>query len=86
MKSFCYARLRAKETSMIDQIEKHTSAHSDRLPRPPRRPVHPDENFYEDEEQLAAALAAALPEGIGNQPRPVIDPAAFETLYAWFLS
>lgn len=71
---------------MINQREKHTSALFNPVLHLPKRLVHPDENFYEDEEHLAAALAAPLPEDTGNQPEPAIDPASFEALYAWFLS
>jgi len=71
---------------MIDQLEKHTGAIFDLLPLPRERPAHPDESFYEDEEQLADELAAALPEELENQPQPEIDPDEFDELYTWFLA
>jgi hypothetical protein len=71
---------------MIDQLEKHTSAIFDPSPLPPDNPTLPDENFYEDERQLAEDLAAPFPEKLENQPQPDIDPEAFDELYAWFLT
>ncbi|MGW8251803.1 MAG: hypothetical protein ACWGO1_14260 [Anaerolineales bacterium] len=47
---------------------------------------HPDENFYHDEEQLAAELAAPLPESLTPQPLPEVDPDEFEKIYRWYLS
>jgi hypothetical protein len=49
-------------------------------------PQRLDENFYEDEEQLAAELAAPLPGWLADQPLPEIDPDEFERLYTWFLA
>lgn len=45
-----------------------------------------DENFYEDEEQFSAELAALLPDSLVPQPLPEADPHEFEKLYIWFLS
>jgi hypothetical protein len=71
---------------MIDQLQRNVSTNFDLLPLIPETPAHPDENFYEDEEQLAADLAASLPDDLENQPQPDIDPEAFDELYAWFLT
>ena len=45
-----------------------------------------DENFYQDEGQLAAELATPLPKGLLGQPLPEIDSYEFEKLYDWYLS
>ena len=47
---------------------------------------HPDENFYPDEEQVAAELAVPLPGGLAPQPLPDVAPDEFEKLFGWFLS
>lgn len=51
----------------------------------PVTPVHLDENFYQDEAQLAAELAAPLRKS-QDQPLPDVEADEFETLYNWFLS
>jgi hypothetical protein len=71
---------------MIDQLQKHTNATFDLFTLTLEEPVRPDENFYEDEQQLADDLATPLPEELENQPQPEIDPDAFDELYAWFLT
>lgn len=71
---------------MIDQLQKHTNATFDLFALTLEEPVRPDENFYQDEGQLADNLAAPLPEDIENQPQPDIDPDEFDELYTWFLT
>lgn len=45
-----------------------------------------DENFYEDEEALAAGLAEPAPGGLLSQPLPEVGAGEFENQYAWYLS
>lgn len=71
---------------MIDQLKQHVSPIFGLSPLPPENPTRPDENFYEDERQLAEDLAAPLPEELENRPEFEIDPDEFDELYAWFLT
>jgi hypothetical protein len=71
---------------MIDQLKKQTSTIFNLLALTPETQSHLDENFYEDERQLADEIAAPLPEELENQPQPEIDPDDFEELYTWFLA
>lgn len=71
---------------MIEQLERHTSTIFDLFALTPESPARSDENFYEDEGQLAGDLAAPLPEEFENLPQPEIDPDDFEELYTWFLA
>lgn len=45
-----------------------------------------DENFYEDEAQLAAELAIPLPECLVQTAQPEVAADEFEKVYEWFLS
>ena len=45
-----------------------------------------DENFYEDEQVLAAGLSSPAPGCLQDQPLPEIDPGEFEHRYCWYLS
>jgi hypothetical protein len=45
-----------------------------------------DEDFYGLEGQLAAELAAPLPDELAQPTLPEIDPDDFERLYQWFLA
>ena len=46
----------------------------------------PENPFIEDEEEMAAELAASLPDCLQNQPLPDIEADEFEKVYSWFLS
>ena len=45
----------------------------------------PEQDFYEDEAELAAELAAAA-EATTSEPAHAIEPDEFESAYCWFLA
>ena len=45
-----------------------------------------DNNFYEDEDELARELAAPEPTGVSIRWPAEIDPDEFEASYQWFLA
>jgi hypothetical protein len=45
-----------------------------------------EDAFHEDQDPLAADLAAPLPCNLVCLPLPEVDPDEFEKLYLWFLS
>jgi hypothetical protein len=75
-----------KETNMINSPETRPISIFEIFHINLRLRPRPDENFSEDEKQLADALAAHLPDSLAPQPLPEIDPDEFEKLYGWFLS
>ena len=48
--------------------------------------TQPEQSLFDEEQQLAAELTAALQKKIEYQRLPDIDPDDFEDLYTWFLS